>query len=91
LIGRRAPAYNQRKDDYGSSFENRTRFVKEYMKHTKEEVGDNNFLWKTRINGWDGGFPGGFGMAGPTVRESTNTNPQTWIRDSTEVERFNTF
>jgi 2,4-dienoyl-CoA reductase-like NADH-dependent reductase (Old Yellow Enzyme family) len=79
---------NQREDEYGGSFENRTRFVVEYMARAKKEVGDNNFLWTTRVNGWDGGFPGGFGMAGPTVREEIDTNPQAWIRDSTEVERF---
>ncbi len=79
---------NQREDYYGGSFEHRTRFVEEYMTRAKKEIGDNNFLWTTRINGWDGGFPGGFGMAGSTVLESTDTNPQAWIRDITEVERF---
>jgi len=79
---------NQRLDDYGGCFENRTRFVEEYMRRAKKEVGDNNFLWTTRINGWDGGYPGGFGMGGPAVLERTGTNPNAWIRDITEVERF---
>jgi len=79
---------NQRLDDYGGCFENRTRFVEEYMRCAKKEVGDNNFLWTTRINGWDGGYPGGFGMGGPAVLERTGTNPNAWIRDITEVERF---
>lgn len=79
---------NQREDYYGGSFENRTRFVREYMTRAKKEIGDKNFLWTTRINGWDGGYPGGFGMAGPSVLESTDANPKAWIRDITEVERF---
>jgi 2,4-dienoyl-CoA reductase-like NADH-dependent reductase (Old Yellow Enzyme family) len=78
---------NQREDNYGGSFENRTRFLEEYMRRAKKEIRDKNFLWTTRINGWDGGFPGGFGMAGPTVLDGTGTNPKAWIRDITEVER----
>ncbi len=79
---------NQRLDDYGGCFENRTRFVEEYMRRAKKAVGDNTFLWTTRVNGWDGGYPGGFGMAGPTVLERTGVNPNAWLRDITEVERF---
>jgi 2,4-dienoyl-CoA reductase-like NADH-dependent reductase (Old Yellow Enzyme family) len=79
---------NQREDHYGRSFDNRTRFLREYVTRSKKEIGDKEFLWTTRINSWDGGYPGSFGMAEPKVPKSKGINAQAWIRDVAEVEKF---
>ncbi|MHA1679444.1 MAG: oxidoreductase [Promethearchaeota archaeon] len=73
---------NRRDDGYGGSFKNRTRFLREYMKRARNEVGDKNFIWTTRMNGWDGAIPGGFGMAGPAG------SGLEWVRDRSEVHEL---
>jgi 2,4-dienoyl-CoA reductase-like NADH-dependent reductase (Old Yellow Enzyme family) len=75
---------NQRKDQYGGTWENRTRFIKEYFRRAQKAVGDKNFIWTSRLNAWDGPIPGGFGMKGPQAE----THGQAWIRDISEVEKL---
>jgi 2,4-dienoyl-CoA reductase-like NADH-dependent reductase (Old Yellow Enzyme family) len=55
---------NTRKDQYGGSFENRTRFFKETTQKMKSALGDESFLLGVRFSAYDG-IPGGFGTAGP--------------------------
>ncbi len=72
---------NLRDDKYGGAFENRTRFLREYMEGAKKEISDKNFLWTTRINAWDAAIPGGFGMASHKNDEAGKG----WIPSDVEV------
>jgi 2,4-dienoyl-CoA reductase-like NADH-dependent reductase (Old Yellow Enzyme family) len=55
---------NRREDEYGGSFENRTRFFRETLAKIKEEVNDPSFILGCRISAHEP-QPGGFGTAGP--------------------------
>ena len=49
---------NQRKDAYGGTLENRTRFLVEIIEATRKVVGDDFPVWP-RLNGQEFGFDGG--------------------------------
>lgn len=55
---------NTRNDQYGGSFENRTRFFREMTRAIKAKINDASFLLGVRIAAYDG-IPGGSGTAGP--------------------------
>ena len=55
---------NTRKDRFGGSFENRTRFFRETMEKIKKAVGAGTFLLGARFSVYEG-IPGGFGTSGP--------------------------
>ena len=55
---------NIRRDRYGGTFENRTRFFRETAQKVKEAVGDESFLIGARYSIYEG-IPGGFGTQGP--------------------------
>ncbi len=55
---------NTREDQYGETFENRTRFFRETTEKTKKAVGDDSFLTGVRYSFYEG-IPGGFGTTGP--------------------------
>jgi len=54
---------NTRKDRFGGSFENRTRFFVESMEKIKKTVGPEPFLLGARFSVYEG-IPGGFGTSG---------------------------
>lgn len=55
---------NTRRDRYGGTFENRTKFFRETAQKIKEAVGDKSFLIGARYSIYEG-IPGGFGTPGP--------------------------
>jgi len=55
---------NTRKDRFGGSFKNRTRFFSETADKIKKAVGSGSFLLGARFSIYEG-IPGGFGTAGP--------------------------
>ena len=55
---------NTRRDRYGGTFENRTRFFRETAQKIKEAVRDESFLIGVRYSIYEG-IPGGFGTPGP--------------------------
>ena len=55
---------NSRKDRFGGSFENRTRFFRETLEKIKKAVGTGSFLLGARFSVYEG-IPGGFGTSGP--------------------------
>jgi 2,4-dienoyl-CoA reductase-like NADH-dependent reductase (Old Yellow Enzyme family) len=55
---------NNRPDQYGGSWENRTRFFRETIARMREEIRDPGFLIGSRISPYEG-IPGGFGTSGP--------------------------
>jgi 2,4-dienoyl-CoA reductase-like NADH-dependent reductase (Old Yellow Enzyme family) len=55
---------NIRKDRFGGSFENRTRFFREVTEKIKKAVGGNDFLLGARYSMYEG-IPGGLGTSGP--------------------------
>ena len=55
---------NIRKDRFGGSFENRTRFFTETLDKIKKTVGTGAFLLGARFSVYEG-IPGGFGTPGP--------------------------
>jgi 2,4-dienoyl-CoA reductase-like NADH-dependent reductase (Old Yellow Enzyme family) len=55
---------NTRRDRYGGTFENRTRFFRETAQKIKEAVGNESFLIGARYSIYEG-IPGGFGTPGP--------------------------
>ncbi|MDC7235635.1 MAG: hypothetical protein PQJ58_20600 [Spirochaetales bacterium] len=67
---------NNRKDEYGGSFENRTRFFSEVFKAVKSSC-SSNFIIGTRISPYEG-IPGGCGSAGA----------DSVIEDLTEMEEY---
>ena len=55
---------NSRKDRFGGSFENRTRFFRDTLEKIKKAVGTDSFLLGARFSVYEG-LPGGFGTSGP--------------------------
>ena len=55
---------NQRNDQYGGSFENRTRFFRETISEIRDAIKDKSFIIGTRISPYEG-IPGGCGTSGP--------------------------
>ena len=55
---------NSRKDRFGGSFENRTRFFRETLEKIKKALGTGSFLLGARFSVYEG-LPGGFGTSGP--------------------------
>ena len=53
-----------RTDEYGGSFENRTRFFIDSVKAAQSQTNTNNFIITSRMNAYDGfAYPNGFGVA----------------------------
>ncbi|MHA1846666.1 MAG: oxidoreductase, partial [Promethearchaeota archaeon] len=79
---------NIRDDKYGGDFSNRTRFLREYVTRVKKEIGSSSFILATRINAWDGGYPGGFGMLRGKSPTATGARKDAlaWVHDPLEVE-----
>lgn len=68
-----------RKGEYGGSFENRTRFLKNCYRASLAGIAGGNFFLTTRMNAYDGfAYPYGFG-----VKEGTGLEP-----DMTEAIRL---
>jgi len=65
---------NTRTDQYGGSFENRTRFFCEVMEQLRLKVGPD-FIIGTRISPYEG-IPGGFGTGGPAEVIENFTEPR---------------
>ncbi|MCF7942938.1 MAG: hypothetical protein K9L21_00710 [Spirochaetia bacterium] len=55
---------NNRSDQYGGSFKNRTRFFRETYHEMRRRIPDANFIIGSRISPFEG-IPGGCGTAGP--------------------------
>jgi 2,4-dienoyl-CoA reductase-like NADH-dependent reductase (Old Yellow Enzyme family) len=55
---------NTRKDRFGGSFENRTRFFSDTAEKIKKSAGSGSFLLGARFSIYEG-IPGGFGTTGP--------------------------
>ena len=55
---------NTRPDQYGGSWENRTRFFRETLARMREEIPDPGFIIGSRITPYEG-IPGAFGTSGP--------------------------
>src|SRR4030043_692859 len=64
LCGEMLRPANIRKDRFGGSFENRTRFFREVTERIKKAVGGNDFLLGARYSMYEG-IPGGLGTSGP--------------------------
>lgn len=64
LCGEMIRPGNTRPDQYGGSFEHRTRFFRETTQKIKKAAGDGAFLIGARFSAYEG-IPGGFGTAGP--------------------------
>ena len=64
LCGEMLRPANIRKDRFGGSFENRTRFFREVTERIKKAVGGNDFLLGARYSVYEG-IPGGLGTSGP--------------------------
>ncbi len=56
--------YNNRKWNFGGSWENRTRFPYTIYERFQKEIKDPNFIVGSKVSIWEG-FPGGCGSAGP--------------------------
>lgn len=69
---------NTREDQYGGSFENRTRFFRELMKQLRSELGPD-FIIGTRISPYEG-IPGGFGTDGPDEVIESLAEPRKFAR-----------
>ena len=70
---------NTRQDQYGGSFENRTRFFRETTRKMKAALKDDDFLLGMRFNAYDG-VTGGFGTAGPQEVIEDLTEPVAFAR-----------
>lgn len=70
---------NTRKDRFGGSFENRTRFFQETMEKIKRAVGNDSFLLGARFSVYEG-IPGGFGTAGPEEVVEDLFEPLAFVR-----------
>jgi 2,4-dienoyl-CoA reductase-like NADH-dependent reductase (Old Yellow Enzyme family) len=64
LCGQMIRPANTRPDQYGGTFENRTRFFRETTRKIRKAVRDGSFLIGARYSAYEG-IPGGFGTAGP--------------------------
>ena len=54
----------RRPDEYGGSFENRTRFFTDSVKAAQSQTDTNDFIITSRMNAYDGfAYPDGFGVA----------------------------
>jgi 2,4-dienoyl-CoA reductase-like NADH-dependent reductase (Old Yellow Enzyme family) len=70
---------NTRKDGFGGSFENRTRFFSETMGKIKKAVGSCPFLLGARFSAYEG-IPGGFGTPGPAEVIEDLSEPLAFVR-----------
>ena len=71
---------NTRKDRFGGSFENRTRFFRETMEKIKKAVGTGgSFLLGARFSVYEG-IPGGFGTSGPEEVMEDLSEPLALVR-----------
>ena len=70
---------NTRKDRFGGSFENRTRFFSETMEKIKKSVGGGSFLLGARFSVYEG-IPGGFGTCGPNEVIEDLSEPLALVR-----------
>jgi 2,4-dienoyl-CoA reductase-like NADH-dependent reductase (Old Yellow Enzyme family) len=70
---------NTRKDRFGGSFENRTRFFSETMEKIKKNVGSSSFLLGARFSVYEG-IPGGFGTSGPDEVIEDLSEPLAFVR-----------
>jgi len=75
---------NIRKDRYGGSFENRTRFFRETVQKMKAALNDDSFLLGVRFNFYDG-VTGGFGTAGPDEVVEDSTEPLAFVKMMEDV------
>jgi 2,4-dienoyl-CoA reductase-like NADH-dependent reductase (Old Yellow Enzyme family) len=79
LCGEMVRPANTRKDRFGGSFENRTRFFSETMEKIKKSVGSGAFLLGARFSVYEG-IPGGFGTPGPAEVIEDLSEPLAFIR-----------
>ncbi|MGE5254320.1 MAG: 2,4-dienoyl-CoA reductase [Planctomycetaceae bacterium] len=70
---------NTRKDRFGGSFENRTRFFSETTGKIKKAVGGAPFLLGARFSAYEG-IPGGFGTPGPAEVIEDLSEPLAFVR-----------
>jgi len=70
---------NTRKDRFGGSFENRTRFFCETMAKIKKSAGSGAFLLGARFSVYEG-IPGGFGTPGPAEVIEDLSEPLDFVR-----------
>jgi len=70
---------NTRKDRFGGSFENRTRFFCETMAKIKKSAGSHAFLLGARFSVYEG-IPGGFGTPGPAEVIEDLSEPLAFVR-----------
>ena len=70
---------NTRKDRFGGSFENRTRFFSDTMEKIKKSVGSGAFLLGARFSVYVG-IPGGFGTPGPDKVIEDISEPLAFVR-----------
>ncbi|WP_422479395.1 hypothetical protein [Pleomorphochaeta sp. DL1XJH-081] len=68
---------NTRDDKWGTSFENRTRFIRESLRELKSSLGKDGFILGSRISMFEG-IRGGCGTA----------SPDSYIEDLTEMKRL---
>jgi len=81
---------NTRKDRFGGSFENRTRFFCKTMAKIKESVGSGAFLLGARFSVYEG-IPGGLGTPGPAEVIEDLSEPLALVRlmEKTGVDYIN--
>jgi 2,4-dienoyl-CoA reductase-like NADH-dependent reductase (Old Yellow Enzyme family) len=70
---------NTRKDSFGGSFENRTRFFSETLEKIKKSAGGGAFLLGARFSVYEG-IPGGFGTSGPNEVVEDLSEPLALVR-----------
>ncbi len=70
---------NTRPDQYGGSWENRTRFFRETLTRMREVISDPDFIIGSRITPYEG-LPGAFGSAGPEDVAEDLTEPIAFAR-----------
>jgi 2,4-dienoyl-CoA reductase-like NADH-dependent reductase (Old Yellow Enzyme family) len=70
---------NTRKDRFGGSFENRTRFFTETAQKIKSAVRSESFLLGARFSVYEG-IPGGFGTSGPEEVIEDLSEPQAFAK-----------
>ena len=70
---------NIRKDRFGGSFENRTRFFSGTMEKIKKSTGSGSFLLGARFSVFEG-IPGGFGTSGPNEVIEDLSEPLALVR-----------
>ena len=81
---------NTRKDRFGGSFENRTRFFSDTIEKIKKSVGSGPFLLGARFSVYEG-IPGGFGTPGPAEVIEDLSEPLAFVRlmEKTGVDYIN--